>query len=249
MRRFCLILLLLLTFPLQAQEDDERHYTVNDEAIVTISADNPAILVLANETAGTVITITAQAVDSTWVDPVLWIVDSESRLLAYNDDTLTDEGVIDVSARIENLILPAEGLYTIYIDSFNGVSSGDVEVIIRETDRFNIVVEETGSLHVMRLTLPEDSIFAYPITVQQGDNLTITVRDGNRQLDPYLRIIDSSGNLVISNDDHASDDLTLNIFDARIEGWVVPMDGTFTLEVSDFLGREGNVLLEIRKHR
>jgi hypothetical protein len=248
MRHLCLLLLLIMTLPLQAQEE-ERQYIVNDDAIVTMTADNPASLVLTNEIAGAVITVTANAVDRTQVDPVLWIVDGEGRLLAYNHNILTDEGVIDVSARINNLILPTVGLYTIYVDSFNGVSTGDVEVTIREKDRFNIVVEETGSLHVMRLTLPEDSIFTYPITVQAGDKLTITARDGNRQLDPYLRIVDSNGNPIVSNDDHNSDDFSLNIFDARIADWEVLADDTYVLEVSDFLGREGNVLLEIRKHR
>jgi hypothetical protein len=249
MRRVCLILLLLFIFPLQAQENDARPLTLNDEAVVTVAADAPVTLTLDNDTAGAVITITARAVDSTQVDPVLWLVDREARLLAYNHNTLTDEGLIDVAAAIPNLVLPTAGLYTIYVDSFNGVSTGEVEVTIRETDRFNVVVEETGSLHVMRLTLPEDSIFVYPITVQEGDSITITVRDGNRQLDPYIRIADSNGNPIVSNDDHASDDLSLNIFDARIADWQVPTDDTYMLEVSDFLGRAGNVLLEIRKHR
>jgi hypothetical protein len=248
MHRVCLILLLSLALPLYAQEDDARHYTVNDEAIVTITADAPATLTLDNATAGAVITITARAVDSTQVDPVLWLVDSEAHLLAYNHNTLADDGLIDVAAAIPNLVLPTTGLYTVYVDSFNGVSTGEVEVTIRETDRFKVVVEETGSLHVMRLALPEDSIFVYPITVQQGDNITITVRDGNRQLDPYIRIVDSNGVPVVSNDDHNSHDFRLNIFDARIADWEVPVADTYLLEVSDFLGRAGNVLVEIRKH-
>jgi hypothetical protein len=249
MRRVCLILLLLLTLPLSAQEDNARPLTLNDEAVVTVVVDAPAILTLDNATAGAVITITARAVDGTQVDPVLWLVDSEARLLAYNHNTLAADGLIDVAAAITNLVLPTAGLYTIYVDSFNGVSTGEVEVTIRETDRFNIIVDETGSLHVMRLSLPEDSIFVYPITVQQGDIMTITVRDGNRQLDPYIRIVNSNGVPVMSNDDHTSADLSLNIFDARITDWQVPADDTYMLEVSDFLGRAGNVLLEIRKHR
>jgi hypothetical protein len=249
MRRVCLILLLLLAFPIHAQENNARHLTLNDEAIVTITTDAPATLTLNNATAGAIITIMARAVDNTQVDPVLWLVDSDSRLLAYNHNTLTAEGLIDVSAAIPNLVLPTVGLYTIYVDSFNGVSTGEVEVTIRETDKFNVVVEETGSLHIMRLSLPEDSIFVYPLTVQQGDSITITVRDGNRQLDPYIRIVDSNGSIVVSNDDHNSDDLSLNIFDARIADWQVPADDTYVLEVRDFLGRAGNVLVEIRKHR
>jgi hypothetical protein len=249
MRRLYLILLLLLAFPIHAQEGDTPPLTRNDEAVVTVTADAPATLTLDNDTVGAVITIMARAVDNTEVDPVLWLVDSEARLLAYNHNTLTNDGLIDVTAVITNLVLPTAGLYTIYVDSFNGVSTGEVEVTIRETDRFNVVVEETGSLHVMRLTLPEDSIFVYPITVQEGDNISITVRDGNRQLDPYIRIVDSNGNPIMNNDDHASDDLSLNIFDARITDWQVRADDTYILEVRDFLGRAGDVLLEIRKHR
>src|SRR5687767_13374138 len=115
MRCVCCILFLLLTLPLSAQEGDARPLTLNDEAVVTITANNPAPLILDNATAGAVITITARAVDNTQVDPVLWLVDSESRLLAYNHNTLTADGLIEVAAAIPNLVLPTVGLYTIYV--------------------------------------------------------------------------------------------------------------------------------------
>jgi hypothetical protein len=240
MRRWWFILCVILTLPTAAQDNETRHYTVNDELLVTINAASPTRLILANDVAGQVVTITAQAVDSSQLDPVLWVLDSQGCLLAYNNNS--------GAAQIVNLLLATPGLYHLYVDSFNGVSTGDVAVSIQEADRFNIVIEETGSLHVMRFTLAEDTIFAYPITVQAGDRLTITVRAGNRQLDPVIRIVDSSGKTISSNDDHHSSDLRLNLFDARLANWDVPADDTYILEIWDYLGRLGNIWVEIRKH-
>jgi hypothetical protein len=155
--------------------------------------------------------------------------------------------LIDVSAEIANVVLPTTGLYSIYVDSFNGVQAGAVEVTIRESDRFNMVVETGDAGEVISFTLPEDTVFTYPFTVEGGDNYTITAYDGTGQLDPYLRIVDSRGNVITTNDDHNSPDLTLNIFDARITAWQVPSDDTYTLEVMDFLGQSGQMTLEIRK--
>ncbi|MDQ7027869.1 MAG: hypothetical protein Q9P01_21415 [Anaerolineae bacterium] len=247
MRPYWLIYILLLIAPVMAQ-DDNRQYRIHDEVTVTITAASPAILVFANDTAGQVITLTARAIDNAQVDPVLWIIDSDSQLLAYNHNTLSDDGLIDVSARISNLVLPTIGLYTVYIDSFNGVGAGEVEVTFRASDRFDMAVEDSDSAQIIRFTLPEDTIFAYPITVDVGDSLIITASDGSGRLDPYLRIVASDGTIVASNDDHHSPDLSLNIFDARINGWTVLADDTYTVEVFDFLGRAGNMLLEIQKH-
>jgi hypothetical protein len=242
-----IILPLINVLSLAAQE--AIPYSINDEVHVTVTAASPTLLLLENDKAGAVITITAEAVDNAQIDPVLWIVDSDSRLLAYNHNTLTNEGLVDVSARIDNLVLPSTGLYTIYVDSFNGVQTGDIIVTIRASDLFDIQVEERDEIELITFSLPEDSVFSYAVAASSGDVLTITAFDRNNQLDPYLRIIDSGGNIILTNDDHNSRDLTLNIFDVRIAEWQIPVNDTYMIEVLDFLGRAGAMILEIRKQR
>ena len=243
------LITLLLANVLSLAAQEETRYSIPDEAQVTVSVDSPTLLILNNETPGAVVTITAEAVDNTQIDPVLWITDSASRLLAYNHNTLTDDGLVDVSARIVNLILPTVGLYSIYVDSFNGVQTGDITVTIRESNLFDVHIEARDKMEIITFSLPEDSVFSYAVTVSSGDILTITAFDGNGQLDPYLRIVDSSGNIVASNDDHNSHDLTLNTFAARIAEWHIPADDTYVIEVLDFLGRAGAMALEIREQR
>lgn len=245
MRKLWLMCLLLLIIPVMAQ--DGEWYDTNDEVTVTVTADSPAILVLVNDTAGQVITITARAINNAEIDPVLWIMDGEAQLLAYNHNTLTAEGLVDVSARIANLVLPTTGFHTVYVDSFNGVGEGDIEVTFRESDMFDMAVEDSDSAQIITFSLPENTVFSYPITVENDDTLTITASDGSGNLDPYLRIVDSAGNIIISNDDHDSLDLSLDIFDARISEWIVPADDTYSVEVFDFLGRAGDIIVRHTK--
>ena len=242
-----LIVMLINVLSLTAQEATRS--SIPDEAQVTVTANRPTLLILENDKAGTVITITAEAVDNTQIDPVLWITDSHSRLLAYNHNTLTDDGLVNVSARIGNLILPTTGLYSIYVDSFNGVQTGDVTVTIRASDLFDMHVEARDETELVTFSLREASVFSYVVTASSGDILTITAFDSNGQLDPYLRVGDSNGNIIITNDDHNSRDLTLNTFDARIAEWHVPADDSYVIEVLDFLGRAGTMTLEIRKQQ
>jgi hypothetical protein len=245
----CLGLIILLLSVLSITAQEEIRYSLNDEVLVTVTPESATLLIVETDTTGAVITITARAVDNTQLDPVLWITDSDSRLLAYNHNTLTDEGLVDVSARIDNLILPTTGLYSIYVDSFNGVQTGEVTVTIRETNLFDMQVEELDAMELVTFSLREDSVFSYTVTATSGDILTVTAFDGNGQLDPYLRIVDSSGNIIMANDDHHTPDLTLNTFDARIAEWQVPADDTYAIEVLDFLGRAGVMTLEIREQR
>jgi hypothetical protein len=239
---------LLLIVPVFAQDGDGDWLSINDERAVLVTADESAKLVLANDEAGQIVTITARAVDTEQIDPAIWIIDDEAQLLAYNDNSFTAEGAFDPTARISNLELTKSGFYTIYVDSFNGVSEGEVEIVIRQGDPFNTRVNENNARLVIQATLPEDTVFIYSLQVDQDAVFTLTAKDISGTLDPYLRIVDSSGNVIETSDDHTTLDLSLNLFDARIENWLAPADATYTIEVLDFLGWTGDIELKIEQH-
>lgn len=239
MRRLMLIMLFVLVLVLQAQEID---HLVLDEALrIQLAPDAPVQLLYVADNPQTV-NISARAVSDAddAPDAVLWILDSADQLLAYNDNYGDDS-----NARIEDLYLPHAGSYTIYVDSFNGVSEGQVEVFIEAHNRFNEEIESGDNSMLIRATLPEDSIYLHEIEFSAEETITIRVRDTSGTLDPYLRVLNSAGEVLVLNDDHHSADTTLDIFDARIADWTVPDDGLYQIEVRDFLGRAGDFELII----
>lgn len=238
MRKLLLILIFSVAIFAQAQEDNQL---IPGEALrVNLSADAPIQLFFTADEAQT-ITLTAQAIESeNTPDAVLWIVDSENHLLAFNDNLGENN-----NPRIENLYLAQAGIYTIYVDSFNGVSEGEVEVLIEQSNRFNeqIVSDESGIQIIA--SLPEHSLYTYEVELQADAVVMITAQDTSGVFDPYLRILDSENNALVANDDHNSADIDLDIFDARISNWIVPADGLYQIEVRDFLGRSGEFVLSI----
>jgi hypothetical protein len=62
-----------------------------------------------------------------------------------------------------------------------------------------------------------------------------------------LRLFDSDDELIAMNDDHGSQDLTLDVLDSRLLDVEIPADGDYIIQLTDFLGREGT--FEIRVER
>lgn len=237
MRKFLFFILLGLVVIAQAQENQQL--ILGKTLKIHLSADAPVQLLYTADEAQT-ITVSAQAIESdNSPDVVLWIVDNDNHLLAYNDN-FGDSS----NPRIENLSVD-KGDYYIYVDSFNGVSEGDVDVLVKNGNRFNeqIVSTETGV--EIYATLPEAALYRYQIELKAEEVLTLTAKDMSGTLDPYLRILDERGNAVAVNDDHSGEDTSLDIFDARITNWTVPEHALYTIELRDFLGRSGEFELKI----
>lgn len=240
MKHILLLLYLLVSVSIHAQENTQL--TLGESVQVTISADSPAVVTYELSDAPQYITIRANAADSgeDILDAVVWIVDEQSRVLAYNDN-IADES----NPEIQSLLLATNGIYTIYVDSFNGVSEGEIEILIEESDPFSEASEINESLQIVNFTLPSDTIYSYSFEATEDTEYIITARDTSNTLDPYLALFDDEGNIIIANDDHRSTDTTLNIFDAQISSWVAPTDAIYTVEIRDFLGNSGQIALTI----
>jgi hypothetical protein len=237
MRKFLLFILLSVVIIVHAQEE---RLILDEAKQVNLLPDAPVQLLYITDEAQTV-TILAKAIESeNTPDAVLWLVDSDNHLLAYNDNFADD-----TKPQIENLYIEAAGEYTIYVDSFNGVSEGEVEVLIEQGSRFNEQIESDENRLQIKATLPEDSIYRYEIELKATETITITAQDVSSNLDPYLRILDSENTVLAVNDDHNSPDISLDIFDARIADRVVTEDAVYILELRDFLGRAGDFELII----
>lgn len=212
-----------------------------------IEPDSPLTIRLNGETilayesaGGEVITVTARAIDE--IDTVLEILTPDMARLAYNDDhDTTSENLALTDSALEQITLEEAGIYTIRVNSFNGVSEGEVEVTLSQVAR-------TAGDTVM-ITLTPSSRYFHTFSAQAGDIVTITARDSRSLLDPVLILRRDSGEEISRNDDHQSDDLSLNIFDSRIQTLTIDVDGEYTIELREFMGRAGSIELSIQNDR
>ena len=227
------------------QSDETLSIENGQTLVISISATQPTAISYQNKQVGSRIQIEAHS-HTEEVDPVIWIVDSRMHLLAYNDNSLDEEeGSIHTDALISGLFLAEEGPYTIYMDSFNGVSEGEVELFI-QPDPPALQMNETPERVDIEGFLPENqALQVFTFDAPLGSLFTITAHDLSGTLDPYIQIVNSEGEIVIANDDHQSLDLTLNVFDSQIASWQIVETDVYTLEILDMLGNSGQFMVEI----
>jgi hypothetical protein len=195
----------------------------------------------------TVVTIIVRNLESeNPIDTTLQVLDPAGKPLAFNDDHhTTREDLSPTDSVLENLPLTAVGTYTLRLNSFNGVSKGEVELRIEAGDIYEARIEENGDTTIISAKLPAYGRYAYTFSSEAGDTLTMTARDTSGTLDPVLRLRDSAGEVVAFNDDHTTFDLSLDTLDAQIVEFIVAETGDYTLEVTDFAGRAGTFELTL----
>lgn len=213
--------------------------TVDAPLTVTIG-DNPAWLTYTG-TADEIITITTlTAITDTAPDTTLEILYPDGQRLDYHDDTILPDGNLKSDAVLNNIELPIDGDYRIRVDSFNGVSEGEVEVLLTHADTALDVLATEDLTIVRGKILPHDRL-TYAIDVPAGASLSVTARDVSGTLDPVLELYDADDTLLTFNDDHASSDLTLDVLDAQVTGVTVDEETPVEIVVRDYLGRSGTV--------
>lgn len=217
-----------------------------DTPIVVTVGDDPAWLHYEGKS-GEVITIsTMTAVSDTAPDTTLEILYPDGTRLDYVDDVIFEDGSFQSDAVISDLTLPISGTYRIRVDVFNGVTGGEVMVQLTYPEPADIEVNEDDQQRVIRGVIPANGTLDYEFDVSAGDVWTIYARDLSGGLDPILQIEDDDGDLVGLNDDHASDDLTLDVLDSRLPMLSVESDGVWRIMVRDYLGRRGRIEVVIR---
>jgi len=223
-------LLFGLMTPIHAQEA----LVIGNIASVAVGADAPTSLTFAGVTGETVL-ISTRADASDELDTVLRLIAPSGFQIAYNDDTLLADGT-ERNAQLL-VTLPEDGEYTLLVDSFNGVSEGITQVTLEKLNPFGD--------DVLRIVLLSNRVYASAMVVKvEGGEVArfvIRVRDLNGGLDPTLRVYDADGSLIARADDQNSQ-TTLNSLDVFLVLEELSA-GTYTLEITDFLGRAGELEL------
>lgn len=230
------LLLLILIFGAlaQAQGPDVPRLIPGTALTLTLDGQGAAVATF-TAASGDHVTLSAQAIDD--LDTTLELLGPNGRRAAFNDDHGTDDPALAASdSRILWLTLDHAGEYVVRVDSFNGVTAGDVQLTLDVLPPPDAAAREVLLLRGEALTIP--------LALDAGDRLTVTLRDPRGLRDPLVRLVAPDGALIAANDDHASADLTLNLFDARL-AVTVDAAGEYRLELREFLGRGGLLALEI----
>lgn len=221
-----------------------------DETLrVTVGADAPVELRYNHADDAAAVQIIAQGIpgdDDTAPDTIIEVLTDDYERIAYADDRVLSDGEIDTDAQFSALMLPAAGTYIIRIDTFNGVTGGEVDVTLTTVDPFDTTQEETNTAQIVKGSLPELMPFRYVLNVAAGEMWQITARDTSGSLDPMLFMYDAAGDLIAANDDHETFDLTLNRLDAQLTV-TAEDDATWTLELRDFMGQSGTFELQLTR--
>lgn len=236
-RWIMMLIILLLIFPLSAQEDEG-----NDDVLVVSGCYNSAVVDgrLNNLTpsvsyqveglAGDYISLELRRLNGD-LDPILTVLDPQNNVLRISDDT---RGTVDAMA--EDVFIRERGVYTIVVARFGyglGTTAGDYELEIARSGNSS----ESGSNVCYGDTVAstirddEDELF-YTFIASQGDIIDVTMRQRSGDLDPYLRVVQVvNGQPVVLEE---SDDVPGLGLDARIEGFVIPTDGTYIIIASRY---------------
>lgn len=96
-------------------------------------------------------------------------------------------------------------------------------------------VSANGSLSA---TAPE-AFFTF--SGMQGETVTITAQNTSTSgsgIDTVVELLNPQGIVLISNDDHGSNDTSLARFDSRISNFSLPVSGAYFIRVTSFSGRD-----------
>jgi|GEM_PF-1008216 len=157
-----------------------------------------------------------------------------NQILLDGDDAVTEPGFAELYFTV-----PADGSYAIEVD-------------VRLGGRYNISLFDEDS--VQRIEEAEAFLFGqltddalqqyYTFEAEAGQLVTIVMIAEDTVLDPVLILEDADGNVIVSNDDHGTDDAFLANTDSLIESFEIPADGNYVITAMSFGSTTGAYELE-----
>jgi hypothetical protein len=209
----------------------------------TLHNGTPRRLYTLDALRGEYISIALRAVSGT-LDPVLTIIDATGKPLLIRDDSAGE-----INAIVNTVRMPANMRYTIVVGRFAyalGSTSGDYELRV---ERIGVSPESGSALRfgdtvANTITDAEPQIY-YTFRAQRGDIITLTMRRDSGTLDPFLRIVNASRQIIAENDDFGDSR------NARVERFTVQQDGQYLIIASRYGGEAGqttgNFLLTLQR--
>lgn len=176
-------------------------------------------------------------------DPYLQVNNEVGDSLATDDDSAGDR-----NAFIE-FTAPSDGTYTLLVRAFAGEANGQFELTIEavappadETSEDAETSDLTGD-NLQVVIFEETAEGNVTFEVELSENETILIRLDSDEFDPFIEVLDSTGNSLAEDDDGGDELNSLLEFTA-------PAEGTYTILVRSFVNEaEGDFLLSIETLR
>lgn len=188
--------------------------------------------------AGDAVTIDATASPFDTLDTTLVLLGPDGEMVAVNDDRDLFGG--DYNALLAGIILPQDGTYTIVVGRYqgaSGTSTGEFTLILDLADesasgQVAIAYGETlvGTIN------NENYQDSYVFEGVAGDVVSIEVIATSGDLDTIVSLVGPSGEVLDGNDDV---DFEAGNTNSALRAFVLPSDGTYTILVGRYEGRNG----------
>ncbi len=94
-------------------------------------------------------------------------------------------------------------------------------------------------------TVGENATYTRAFDASAGDTVTITVRGLGLEFDPHVQLLSPDGEVLVENEDHETPAFGLGDYDAQIAQFVIPADGTYSIQVTEYDGAAGSFELTI----
>lgn len=186
--------------------------------------------------AGDYISVAATGLDGS-IDLQLMLLNAEGEVQLENDDneTGTDLLLDFIDPKLEQVIVPADGQYTIEVGGYSPEETGPFKLII---SRFGTLDENSGTTE----TFAGDSLYrgrnTFTFEGEAGEIIGITARAAQgSSMDPEIQLLDPDLIYIASNDDHQTEAEDLAEFDALVSGVILQKTGTYTLDINSIGGK------------
>ncbi len=190
--------------------------------------------------AGESITVTLERVSGD-LDPYLTLRGPDGRELAFNDDADVPIGGIPLNAQIRGFRANIDGTYVITATRYGGetgMSSGSYRLTVSAGQG---ALPETAlqiGQPVEGTITDAQPVHDYHLALEGGQTVTITLEALDAELDPYLILLDSSGQELAYNDDAAAQ-VGSSLYNAQLAGWTAPESDVYTVRATRFLQVDG----------
>lgn len=231
---FGLLLVMMAALPAAAQT--ETPITLGETVTGTLTLQSPSAAYRFEGRDDDVLTITLESDD---FDAFLTLLGPDGTELTSDDD-----GAGGQNARITAFVLPADGVYTILVDSYNRISTGSYRLALAGVSASpspapttTLMPTATPPAEAQRIQAG-DSLSgaltrqmpsaAFVFSGSAGEVFTITLTSDD--FDTFLTLQDTAGNVLATDDDRAGN------FNARIEAFALPADGDYTILAGSYNG-------------
>lgn len=208
----------------------------DDSVINNISNMTPQLYYSFQAQQGDIIDVIMQR-NSGNLDPYLQIVNSQSFVMADNDDVI---GSGSLDAAIQGLVIEETGTYIIVATRYGeaaGVTSGRFILTLREAENSGLGNSAQTAIPIAVRDAVENEltderfIKYYVFQARQNDLVSVSMSRSRGTLDAFLAIADANLRELVTDDDGGGGQ------NAKIDGFLIPADGTYYI-VATRLDRE-----------